>query len=254
MVGAPVATDAVARARRLPSLRVGLHLVLVEGQPALPADAIPDLVDRTGHLRTDLGRYGLAIFARPSVRRQVRAEIVAQFEAYRATGLPLDHVDAHRHFHLHPTIAAEIIAVGQGYGMAGLRVPREPASVVGAIDTGGRRALAAATAPWTGALKRRARRAGLTTPDAVFGLAWSGAMTEPRLLGLLRGLPDGLSEIYAHPATAGGFAGAAPGYRYAEELAALLAPGCRAAVQDAGIVLGGYSDFIGSRSCADALA
>jgi chitin disaccharide deacetylase len=33
MVAAPAAADAIVRARRLPSLRVGLHLVLVEGTP-----------------------------------------------------------------------------------------------------------------------------------------------------------------------------------------------------------------------------
>jgi len=33
MVGGPAAADAVARARRLPDLRVGLHLVLVDGHP-----------------------------------------------------------------------------------------------------------------------------------------------------------------------------------------------------------------------------
>jgi len=57
------------------------------------------------------------------------------------------------------------------------------------------------TAPWASLLNRRARRAGLQTPDAVFGLAWSGAMTTSRLLGLLRHLPEGRSEIYLHPAT-----------------------------------------------------
>lgn len=35
MVAAPATADAVARAKRIPSLRVGLHLVLVEGRPVL---------------------------------------------------------------------------------------------------------------------------------------------------------------------------------------------------------------------------
>ena len=45
MVSAPAAADAVARARRMPSLRVGLHLVLVEAWPTLPAADLPDLTD-----------------------------------------------------------------------------------------------------------------------------------------------------------------------------------------------------------------
>src|SRR5262249_25034335 len=62
MVSAPAADDAVARARRLPFLRVGLHLVLVEGRPALPASEIPDLVAGDGTFRTDMARAGAAMF------------------------------------------------------------------------------------------------------------------------------------------------------------------------------------------------
>jgi len=40
MVGAPAAADAVARARALPSLAVGLHLALVEARPALPPEQV----------------------------------------------------------------------------------------------------------------------------------------------------------------------------------------------------------------------
>src|SRR5262249_9074297 len=97
MVAASAAADAVARGRRLPWLRVGLHLVLVEGRPVLPPAQVPDLVDASGHFRTDLARLGCDIFLRPSVRRQLAAEIEAQFAAYRATGLALDHADAHQH-------------------------------------------------------------------------------------------------------------------------------------------------------------
>ena len=134
MVAAPAAQDAIARARRLPRLRVGLHLVLVEGRPLLPPHRLPDLVDQTGRFRSDMVHLGFDIFARPSVRRQIAAEIEAQFEAYRATGLALDHVNAHKHFHLHPTIADQMIAIGGRYGLRGLRVPIEPAGVLAEVE------------------------------------------------------------------------------------------------------------------------
>jgi hypothetical protein len=68
-------------------------------------------------------------------------------------------------------------------------------------------------------------------------------MTPPRLAGALR-RARGLVEIYCHPATAGGFDGAAPGYRYGDELAALLSPEARDAVQASGARLGGYADLV----------
>jgi hopanoid biosynthesis associated protein HpnK len=243
MVGAPAAADAVARAKAMPELRVGLHLVLVEGRPSMPPSAIPDLVDATGHFRTDMARVGAAIFFRPKVRRQLDAEITAQFDAFRTTGLQLDHVNTHKHFHLHPTIAGAILKIGKAHGMRAVRVPLEPRAVLAAAEPGAPTPPAYVTGPWAGLSRHRLRRAGLCVPDAVFGLAWSGAMTSARLRGLITHLPDGLSEIYLHPATAGGFAGAAPGYRYQEELAALIAPDVVAAARDPHIRLGGFVDF-----------
>ena len=67
-------------------------------------------------------------------------------------------------------------------------------------------------------------------------------MTRTRLAGLLRRLPPGFVEIYLHPGVTDAFAGAAPGYRYAEEFAALCDPDCIAAVRRSGYTLGGYAD------------
>jgi hopanoid biosynthesis associated protein HpnK len=242
MVSGPAAADAVARARRLPNLRVGLHVVVVEGEPTLDRAQIPGLIDRDGRLRNDLARLGVEIALSPSLRRQASREIVAQFEAYRATGLPLDHVDAHRHYHLHPSIAAMIIATGRRFGMRALRVPFEPRRIVVEIDPGGRHYLGLLVAPAVKRLRNRVHRAGLKTTDAVFGLAWSGAMTAERLRALVPRLPPGFVEIYLHPGTMSAFPGAAPGYRYAEEFRALCEPDIIAAVRASGYTTGGYAD------------
>src|SRR6266581_9597373 len=69
MVGAPAAADAVARARRLPGLRVGLHLVLIDGSPVLPPGDIPALVGADGRFDSNQIRTGLRYFFAPGVRR-----------------------------------------------------------------------------------------------------------------------------------------------------------------------------------------
>ena len=242
MVAGAAAGDAVTRAKTMPELRVGLHLVLVDGRPILPRDAVPDLVDATGHFRTDMARAGAAMFFFPKVRAQLAAEIEAQFAAFEATGLRLDHVNAHKHFHLHPTIASLIVKIGKAHRVTGARVPLEPQDVLGTIEPHKASGVVALTAPFARALRGRFRRAGITAPDAVFGLAWSGAMTGKRLAGLIEHLPEGLSEIYAHPAT-GPYPGSAPGYQYAGELAALTDPAVAAALAAKGIKTGGFSDF-----------
>jgi chitin disaccharide deacetylase len=126
--------------------------------------------------------------------------------------------------------------------MRALRVPLEPWQTIATIDPGTQRRLGRIVAPWAAWLRRRVRAAGLVTADAVFGLAWSGAMTKPRVAALLRRLPPGVVEIYLHPGTQNNFAGAAPGYRYTDEFAALCDPDCIAAVRQSGYAVGGYSD------------
>jgi predicted glycoside hydrolase/deacetylase ChbG (UPF0249 family) len=69
-------------------------------------------------------------------------------------------------------------------------------------------------------------------------------MTHSRLQGLIAHLPEGVTEIYTHPATSSGFAGGAPGYRYHEELAALASPDLRRQIAEAGVISGSFSDVV----------
>ena len=242
MVSGAAAADAVARARALPNLRVGLHLVLVDGKPVLPARLVPDLVDAHGNFRNDMARAGAAMFFRAKVKGQLAAEIEAQFEAFAATGLKLDHVNAHKHFHLHPTIAALIVKYAAQHGAKGARVPLEPQRVLAKIEPHTPSSTVFLTQPFAQRLRRHFRKAGVSAPDHVFGLAWSGAMTGKRLKGLVEHLPEGVSEIYLHPAT-GPYPGSAQGYAYREELAALVDPDMAPLIAARNIRLGGFCDF-----------
>ena len=240
MVAGEAADDAVARARALPTLGVGLHVVLVEGRPVLPPERLPALVDARGLFRTDIIRMSFEIFASPAARRQVAAEIEAQFAAFSATGLPLDHVNAHKHFHLHPTIAATILRIGRRYGMKSIRAPIEPQQLLRTID--GTRTGPRIESGWSRLVRRRMRAASMAVPDQVLGLAWSGAMTAKRVQGILQHLPYGLTEIYAHPATAP-YPGSPAGYDYCGELAALTDPLAKGLIAKGRVTLGRFSDF-----------
>ena len=232
MVGAPAAADAVARARRLPGLRVGLHLVLADGAAVLPREKIPALVDADGRFGDRMARDGVRFFFLPAVRRQLEAEIRAQFGAYAATGLPLDHVNAHKHFHLHPTVLSLILSIGRDYGLRAVRLPAEASAP-------------ALLRPWLRLLAWRLDQAGIAHNDSVIGIEHSGGMNEAVLLEALQRLPAGVTEIYLHPATTSGsvIAASMPEYRHAEELAALLSPRVRAAIDGLGIPRGGFRDI-----------
>ncbi len=233
MVGAPAAAEAAAIAREMPSLRVGLHVVLADGPATLPHAAIPDLVDAQGRFGSAMARDGCRFFFLPHVRRQLAAEIRAQFEAFAATGLPLDHVNTHKHFHLHPTVLSLILSIGREFGLRAIRLPLETSAPWW-------------LRPWLALTRRRLDRAGIAHNDYVVGIASSGGMDESVLLAALANLPDGVGEIYLHPAVVSGapIAASMHDYRHADELAALLSPRVRAALAAAGIRRGGFADVL----------
>ncbi len=247
MMGEGAVADAVERALALPSLKVGLHLTLVEGTPVSPPETIPDLVGADGRFPSDMVAAGFRFFFLPRVRRQLEREIRAQFAAFAATGLPLDHVNTHKHIHLHPTVAGMIIRIGREFGLRAIRLPSEPArpvaAAMGLAMSGGLGATALRL--WTRQLAHTIRRAGMVANDQVFGLAWSGAVTEERLLALIPHLPDGVSEIYGHPATemTPSILRTMPDYRHPEELAGLLSPRVRAALDAHGVERTSFSEL-----------
>ncbi len=249
MVAGAACADAVERARRMQGLRVGLHVVVVDGRPLLPPDQVPALVGDDGCFRRDLVASGLRYFASPAARRQLRAEIAAQFEAFRATGLPLDHVNAHNHMHVHPTVFAIIVQVAQRFGCPPVRIPYEPPLVswrAARRDLPLRLGATLGLLPWLALMRLRLRFARLRANDRVFGLFDSGGMDEQLLLRLIDRLPEGVSEIYLHPTA---YCSAAvdremPGYRGEAEFHALLSPQVREILASRSVRLGGFTDLL----------
>ena len=247
MVAGAAAEDAVWRAKRLPKLRVGLHVVVVDGPPTLAPDVIPSLVGRDGQLPKRLVSSGFRFFFSPAARRQLEAEIRAQFEAFAKTGLTLDHVNGHNHMHLHPTVLAIMMRVGRDYGMRAMRLPFEPFGPSWRAvhrDVGLRFANSVLLAPVLGAMRARLRRGGVVTNDFVFGLSDTGHMTPERVLALVRELPDGVTEMYSHPATRP-WPGMPAGSQCQEELAALMDPAISACLRESGVALTTFGALAG---------
>jgi chitin disaccharide deacetylase len=241
MVGGAAASDAVERARRMPALRVGLHVVVVEDRPVLPPARVSRLMGDDDHLSRKLVGSGFRFFFDPVARRQLEAEIRAQFEAFAATGLELDHVNAHNHMHLHPTVLGIILRVGREFGVRAMRIPYEPPLIgwrLAGRSLAGQLAAAGGLAPWMSVLRRRLRRLNIRSNDLVLGLGSSGAMDEAMVLRLLEVVPaNAVVEMYFHPATgrAPEIDRGVPSYRHEAELAALTSPEVRAAIERLGI-------------------
>jgi len=198
MASAPAFADAAARARGLPGLATGLHLVLCDGRAASAPGAVPGLVDEAGRFEVSPARAGLRYWsARRALRPQLEREIRAQLERFLASGLALDHLDGHHHLHLHPVVFDVLAPLLAEYRVPWVRFVHEDG-----LGRSGAPRLDPVPAIFV-ALSRRARRlaasAGARGPGRVYGLRASGRLDERELLRLVRGLRAPRVEIYAHP-------------------------------------------------------
>jgi hopanoid biosynthesis associated protein HpnK len=236
MVNEPAVEEAVALARENPELGVGLHLTLLCGHSALPPEQIPGLVDAKGEFTTNPASAGFRYFFQRSLREQLRQEIHAQFQRFRATGLPLDHVNGHLHLHLHPTVFRILMADSGQLGIKRLRLTFDPFRLNLRLASGhfAYRALHVAIFH---PLSARARPAltqhGIRHTDAVFGLLQNARVDEAYVTRLLPQLPAGDSELYSHPSLD----------EFKNEFDALISPRVQEQVNNLGIKLIRYQDL-----------
>jgi hopanoid biosynthesis associated protein HpnK len=248
MVSGAAFAEAVELARATPTLAVGLHLVLVQGQATAAVDALPKLVGHDGAFGNHPVGAGFRYFFTPGVRAQIECEVRAQLEKYLHAGLPLSHVDGHLNIHMHPAVLAILLRLAPRYGIRAMRLPREPLRISLRLDrrSSVRKLFEAATFR---ALTRHAQRQlaahGIRHPDQLFGLHQSGHVTERYLLGVLEALPSGVTEIYCHAAVSDDEARRwrPADYESAAELAALTSSRVGAAVRAAGIERISYRDL-----------
>lgn len=248
MPGARFFQDAVARAKEHPSLRVGLHVTLVEGSPVLPPRQVPNLVDEKGYFSTHLARAGFMFFFYPGIRKQLEAEIRAQFEAFRKTGLALDHVNAHNHMQLHPTVLRLILKAGKEHGLKAVRLPNEPpvrSWMAAGTSIGSRLVSRAFLSPWIVLMKKMMDRAHVRYNDFLLGMTDSGSMTSDLVIRFLRHMPEGTTEMCFHPSThrCVEIDATMPEYRHEDELRTLTSEALRGALQTNGIQTIVFSDL-----------
>ncbi|MFD2443834.1 chitin disaccharide deacetylase [Bacillus sp. CGMCC 1.16607] len=93
MMNAPGTDHAIKLAKKYPSLKVGIHLVLTCGKPLL--QDVPSLVDQNGNfnsLSTLTSRLDISL-------DELEREWTAQIEKFLVSGLSLTHIDSHHHVH-----------------------------------------------------------------------------------------------------------------------------------------------------------
>lgn len=228
--------EAVKLAKENPKLGVGLHLTLLQGHSALPSEKIPGLINERGEFGNDPVFVGFVYFIQRRLREQLRAEIHAQFEKFRSTGLSLDHVNGHLHLHLHPTIFKILMDDADRLGIWRMRLTRDCLTRSWKISNG-HWFYKISHAIIYEQLSSRARKIleprKIRHAQITFGLLQNARVNEDYILKLLPQLPDGDSELYSHPSLD----------NFKHEFDALVSPRVKEKIKVLGIELIRYSDL-----------
>lgn len=126
MINQKYAAEAVKLAKEMPELEMGLHVNLTNEYPAASAQEIPLLVDGQGKLKNGFVNLLLLSFFKPrQLRLQVEIEMREQIAKYLTTGLPLQHLDSHRHVHMIPQIFKTMRKLQKEFEVPRIRVMNE---------------------------------------------------------------------------------------------------------------------------------
>lgn len=200
MARAKATEAAIAQAQATPTLGVGCHVVLVDGEPLLAREKIASLVTANGNFQPTLGRFLLHMATMKPA--EIEAEAYAQIASLTTRGLQLTHIDTHKHTHMFPAILRPVLRAARRAGLRVVRNPFEPAWSVRATPT----------APWlrrceVNTLRRLEKsfrkivaEEGFVTSDGALGVLATGTLDAATVRALVEALPrEGVYELVSHP-------------------------------------------------------
>jgi hopanoid biosynthesis associated protein HpnK len=202
MAKAAATEPAIALALQNPSLGVGCHIVLVDGEPVLPPREIPTLVDsRTGCFPPKLTAFLSRLFTGRIRSAEIEAEAAAQIALLQHRGLRLTHVDTHKHAHMFPAVLRPVLRAAAKAGIHAVRNPFEPEWAVRASPRASivRSAEVFALRRFGPYFRRILSEEGLSTTDGTIAVAATGVVNADTVRSLLQQLPSGTWELVTHP-------------------------------------------------------
>jgi len=202
MANAAATDQAIALALANPALGVGCHIVLVDGEPVLPANQVPTLIDpQTQRFPPALTTLLKRLFAGRIRAEEIEAEASAQITRLQNRGLRLTHFDTHKHTHMFPAILRPVLRAAKKAGIHCIRNPFEPEWAVRATPRAGwlRSAEVFALRRFGPYFQRLLAQHGFATTDGTIAVAGTGVLDADMVRSLLTQLPAGTWELVTHP-------------------------------------------------------
>lgn len=202
MARAGATAEAIEIARAKPSLGVGCHVVLVDGEPILSPREIPTLVDqKTGCFPLNLTTFLARLFTGRIAAEEIEAEVAAQIRSLQAQGLELTHVDTHKHTHMFPAVLRPVLRAAHAANIRAVRNPFEPAWAVRATAGAGwaRCAEVNLLRNLESSCRRIIAQEGLVTTAGTIAVVGTGVLDGTAIRRLLAKMPGGTWELVTHP-------------------------------------------------------
>lgn len=202
MANASATEEAIRLAGANPGLGVGCHVVLVDGRPVLPAEQVPSLIDReTGCFVPKLTTFLRRLFTGRIRAAEMEAEAAAQMARLRDRGVPLTHIDSHKHTHMFPPVLRPVLRAARAAGIGAVRNPFEPEWAVKATPRAGvvRTAEVMALRRFGPYFRRVLSEEGFVTTGGTIAVAATGVVNADTVRALLRRVPEGTWELVTHP-------------------------------------------------------
>lgn len=250
MANAQATDQAIEQANAQPSLKIGCHIVLIDGIP-LGKD-IDSLTNGSPRFRSSLKQFALAAVRNQIAPGEIQREAEAQIRKIQSSGIKLAHVDSHKHTHMFPHVLRPILRAARACGIRAVRNPFEPVRSWPSrmvltnpglwLRSAGVMAFQVFTAEFRWALKEE----DMVSTDGTVGIAATGLLDREKLLQILKALPEGTWELVCHP----GYSDAdlrSAGTRLTSsrevELAALTSPETREMLSQKKVELISYADL-----------
>jgi hopanoid biosynthesis associated protein HpnK len=202
MARAGATDEAIQLARATPSLGVGCHVVLSDGEPVLPPDRIPSLVDaRTGRFPNSLTGFLLRLYTGRIRAEEIEAEATAQISLLQQRGVHLTHIDTHKHVHMFSPVLRPVLRAARAAGIHAVRHPFEPEWAVRAAIGAPLARVVQITAlrPLAPRSRKILAQEGFVTTDGTIAMAGTGTLDAGALRSLLEQIPAGTWELVTHP-------------------------------------------------------
>jgi predicted glycoside hydrolase/deacetylase ChbG (UPF0249 family) len=195
--------DAVAIAHANPTLGIGCHIVLTDGDPVSPPESIPSLLGRDHRsLRPKLLGFVSDLLLGRISEFEIEREATAQIRKLQHAGVTVTHIDSHKHTHMFPQVTRPLLRVAEAHGIRAIRNPFE-ARWSWSLGHGGvsrrvqMKILDQLRHPFNA--QPEILFEAVTSTTGSIGISATGDLNQQTLAEIMAKLPEGTWELVCHP-------------------------------------------------------